>query len=134
MVFSSIQSFCRAGAFGVLLATLSACASVNAQPPNLAEAYKTCFTQARVGVRGPSSHATSMAAACDALAAQAGRSVSAQTVADVAATCRTAAGQGHPPGTSPYKRQFRDMHKNRSRAVCDDLAAAVMTGNGGGQP
>lgn len=133
MVFS-IQSICRAGAFGALVVTLTACASVNAQPPSIAEARDTCRTQARAGVIGPSTHATTMAAACDALAAQAGQASGAQTVADLAATCRTAAGQGHPPGTSAYKRQFRDMHKNRSRAACDALAAAVMISTGGRQP
>jgi hypothetical protein len=133
MVFS-IQSLCRSSAFGALLVTLTACASVNAQPPSLAEAHASCLKQARAGVIGLSAHATTMAAACDALAAQAGPAANAQTVAEVTDTCRTAAGQGHPPGTSAYKRQFRDMHKNRSRAACDALAAAVTTSNGGRQP
>lgn len=134
MVLFSISSFCRAGALGALFATLTACASVNAQPPSLADAHAACLTQARAGVMGPSAHATSMAAACDALAAHAGPGATAQTVTDLAATCRTAAGQGHPAGTSVYKRQFRDMHKMRSRAACDALAAAATTGTGGRQP
>ncbi len=74
------------------------------------------------------------AGALDALlATQAGKALTAQTVSDLASTCRTSAGQGHPPETSPYKRQTKDMHKNRSRSACDALAASVTTGNGGRQ-
>jgi len=74
------------------------------------------------------------AGALDALlATQAGQALTAQaqTVSDLVSTCRTSAGQGHPPETSPYKRQTKDMHKNRSRSTCDALAASVTTGNGG---
>lgn len=134
MVFLLIQSFCRAGALGALLATLSACASVKAQPPSLAEAYVSCLAQARAGTRDQSSHALHMVAACDALAAQAGQPGTAQTLSMAAGTCRTAAGQGYPPGTGPYKRQFRQMHKNRSRAACNALSAAVLAQGQGRQP
>lgn len=74
------------------------------------------------------------AGALDALlATQAGQALTAQaqTVSDLVSTCRTSAGQGHPPETSLYKRQTKDMHKNRSRSTCDALAASVTTGNGG---
>lgn len=134
MVLYSISSLCRASALGALVVTLTACASVNAQPSSLADAHASCLKQARAGVIGPSAHATTMAAACDALAAHAGPAATEQTVAELADTCRTAAGQGHPAGTSVYKRQFRDMHKMRSRAACDALAAAVTTGTRGRQP
>jgi len=81
-------------------------------------------------------HSICRAGALDALlATQAGQALTAQaqTVSDLVSTCRTSAGQGHPPGTSPYERQTRDMHKNLSRSACDALAAAVTIGNGGRQ-
>jgi hypothetical protein len=79
-------------------------------------------------------HSICRAGALDALlATQAGLALTAQTVLDLAFTRRTSAGQGHPPGTSPYERQTRDMHKNLSRSACDALAAAVTIGNGGRQ-
>lgn len=79
-------------------------------------------------------HSICRAGALDALlATQAGRAQTAQTVSGLAFTRRMSAGQGRPPGTSPYKRQIRDTHKSRSRSACDALAAAVTIGNGGRQ-
>lgn len=96
--------------------------------PDVASAHSKCLEQARAGTRSPSTHAKSMSAACDALAAQASQGADGRTVAELATVCRDEAGKGHPPGASPYKRQFRDMHKMRSRRACSDLADAVLAG------
>lgn len=111
-----------------LIAALSACASASAstQPLGVAEAHAECLKQARAGTRNPSTHARDMSAACDALAAQANQAARAQLVPALTSACRDEAGKGHPPGASPYKRQFREMHKMRSRRACSDLAAAVL--------
>ncbi len=113
-----------------LIAVLSACASVgaNALPLSVSEAHAECLKQARAGTRNPSTHARDMSAACDALAAQANQAGRAEAVPALTSACRDEAGKGHPPGASPYKRQFRDMHKMRSRRACSDLAAAVLAG------
>lgn len=111
-----------------LMAVLSACASVSANDQRLsvADAHAECRKQAWAGTRGQSTHARDMSAACDALVAQAGQVARAQAVPALEAACRDEAGKGHAPGTSPYKRQFREMHKMRSRRACEDLAAAVL--------
>lgn len=111
-----------------LMAVLSACASVSANNHRLsvADAHAECRKQAWAGTRGQSTHARDMSAACGALAAQAGQAARAQAVPALEAACRDEAGKGHPPGTSPYKRQFREMHKMRSQRACEDLAAAVL--------
>jgi hypothetical protein len=111
-----------------LVALLGACTSGRAGPADVAAAHVECVKQARAGTRHPSTHAKAMSAACDALAAQAGQANRAQTVPALASDCRDEAGKGHPPGASPYKRQFRDMHKMRSRAACSALAEAVLSG------